>query len=90
VRALASETAQRMLQALEAGDVAQLEGELRRLGETPQAALPADGAERLELLEAVAGTMRRAIDRLRRGVTDRLEGGAVQLRLLRHLADGRT
>jgi hypothetical protein len=67
-----------------------LEGELSRVGNEPasRAAPQADGGERLELLGAVAGALRSALDRMRRGRSERLEGGAVQLRLLRHLAAG--
>jgi hypothetical protein len=44
--------------------------------------------ERLELLEAVRVQMRDALTRMRRGLSDRMEGAEVQLRLLQHLAAG--
>jgi len=44
--------------------------------------------ERLELLDAVKSQMRGALTRMRRGLSDRIEGLEVQLRLLEHLAAG--
>jgi len=83
--------ARRLLEAIESGDVARLEGELTRMGGEPGAGAPAlpDGVERWELLEAVTEGMRGGLRRMRRGASRRLDGARVQLRLLRHLAAGR-
>lgn len=81
--------ARRLLEAIESGDVVRLEGELSRVTDEPCAgerALP-DGLERRELLEAVEEGMRSGIRRMRLGVSLRLDGAGVQLRLLRHLAE---
>jgi len=81
--------ARALLEALESADVTRLEEELHRVagGRCAGTKPPLDGLERLELLEAVAEAMRSALARMRRGLTDRLEGAAVHLRLLRHLAE---
>jgi len=84
--------ASRILEAAEAGDLRRLEEELAQAAaaRAGQPDRPPERAERLELLEAVAQAMREAIDRMRRRLIDHLEGAPVQLRLLRHLAAGRS
>lgn len=85
---LASEAARRILRAAESGDLARLEGELGRVAGRPPPAgdVRTDGVERAELLDAVAQAMLDSLDRMRWGLTDRLEGGRVHLKLLRHLS----
>ncbi len=79
----------RILLAMQAGDLAGLEGELDRSARlrpsSPQC--PTGILERLELLRAVVEEMRQTLDRLRLRRTDRYEGAEVHLRLLRHLAE---
>ena len=81
--------ARELLKAIESADATRLEEELRRVveGGRDLPEWPAGGLERLELLEAVAEAMRNALARMRRGLTDHLEGAAVHVRLLRHLAE---
>jgi len=76
---------------LESADAARLEEELRRIAEGRRRCLegPPDRLERWELLEAIAESMRSALARMRRGLTDRLEGAGAHLRLLHHLAERR-
>ncbi len=79
-----------ILNALRSGSLALLESELERPVE-PSGRVPGlapDRMERLELLEAVRVQMRDALTRIRRGLSDRMEGVEVQLRLLQHLAAG--
>jgi hypothetical protein len=48
--------------------------------------LPSDAAERWELLDAIAGELRRGIDRIRRQSAKGWEGAEAYLPLLAHLA----
>lgn len=77
--------ADRLLQAVQSGNLAGLESELDRSWSVPEG-LPTDSAERWELLEALASQMRSTLVRMRRRSIDRFEGAEVHLRLLRHLA----
>lgn len=76
-----------ILEAVEQGDLSRLEAGLatveawRATTRTPVSAI-----EEMELLEAVAGEMRRSLRRFERRFSPRLEGAGVHLRLLRHLA----
>lgn len=81
--------ARQILEALESADVSRLEEAMERVAERARACprLPTDRLERLELLAAIAEGLRCALARVRRGLTDRLEGAHAQLRLLRHLAE---
>lgn len=80
----------RILLAIQAGNLAGLDGELDRSAKLRPASphCPAGSLERLELLGAVAQEMQEALHRIRRRRTDRYEGAEVHLRLLRHLAEG--
>jgi hypothetical protein len=79
-----------ILKALRSGSLALLESELERPMEPSGRVLglAPDRMERLELLEAVRVQMRDALTRMGRGLSDRMEGVEVQLRLLQHLAAG--
>lgn len=80
-------TAGRILSAAQSGDLEALEAELGQSLSWPED-LPSAAEERWELLDAVVVQMKEALTRMRKGVTDRLEGAEVYLRLLRHLAAG--
>ncbi|MGE5571220.1 MAG: hypothetical protein ACM3S5_19475 [Rhodospirillales bacterium] len=77
--------ARRILAAVEAGELRDLEAELQQPLHPP-AGLPSEAAERWELLEAIAAEMRRAFRRMRLHASTRLEGIEVNTWLLRHLA----
>jgi hypothetical protein len=80
----------RILLAIQAGDLAGLDGELDRSARLRPSSphCPTAILERLELLRAVVQEMREALHRMRRQRTDRYEGAEVHLRLLQHLAEG--
>ncbi|HOL73562.1 MAG TPA: hypothetical protein PLA43_17125 [Bryobacteraceae bacterium] len=77
--------ARRILAAVEAGKLTDLEAELYQPLRAPDG-LPSEAAERWELLEAIAAEMRRAFRRMRLHAATQLEGIEVNTRLLRHLA----
>lgn len=75
----------KILAAMQAGNLAGLESELQYRWEPP-ADIPADSAERWELLNAVTCQMRDTLDRIRRRSIDCFEGVEVHVGLLQHLA----
>ena len=80
--------ASNLLRAMENCSLDELESELDRVAgycfSVPS--LPSHRAEQMDLLGAVAEQMRTSLVRMRRGLSDRLEGAEVHLSLLRHLA----
>jgi len=77
-----------LLRTMERGDVTSLEAALDRVEGVwrHRAAFSSQNPERLELLSAVAGDLRRSMVRLQKRRADHLEGAEVHLYLLRHLA----
>ncbi len=72
--------ARQILAAVETGDSAGLASTLQRIPAPPEN-LPAASVERWDLLDAIAGQMRRMLRR-----KQRFDDTGVHLRLLRHLA----
>jgi hypothetical protein len=77
--------AKQLLSAVEAGNLARLAAELEHTP-APPAGLAAADAERWELLDAIAGDLRRTLRRMRLHALKELDGFEVNARLLRHLA----
>lgn len=83
-----TESARAILEALKQGRLAALEGVLERSAGLwpPPPGLASAEAERRELLDALIGQMRCALQRMRRGLSRRFEGLETVVSLLDHLA----
>ncbi len=80
-------SARRILKALQAADLPALEDALQRTAELlPSAGVSPAEAERRELLQALVHQLRLTLERVRRGLSRRLEGFETVVTLLTHLA----
>ncbi len=83
----AAASARRILTALQAADLPALEDALESsLGLPPTTGVPVGEAERRELLGALVCHLRMALQRVRLGLSRRLEGFETVVSLLAHLA----